>query len=1647
MLMFVVLAVKAMAVLPTITSFTPGSGAVGTLVTITGTNLGSPTAFTIGGTSALVITNTGTQLVGFVMPGAVTGVISVTTSGGTATSAGNFTVITTRFPSVQQGSTLVGTGITGGAQQGTSVAVSADGNTAIVGGSYDNSYQGAVWVFTRSGSTWSPQGGKLVGTGNIGAAYQGSSVAISADGNTAIVGGPFDNSSMGAVWVFTRSGSTWSQQGNKLVGTSAIGNANQGHSVSLSADGNTAIVGGYGDNADQGAVWVYTRSAGTWSQQGSKLVGTGAIGYASQGSSVSLSADGNAAIVGGNTDNSMKGAAWIWTRSGNSWSQQGSKLVGTGVSGNQQGQGRSVSLSADGNTAIWGGNIASSGIGAAWVFTRSAGIWTQQGSQLVGTGAIGTASQGSSVSLSADGNTAIVGGPDDYYNSVYDPNIEDYISGYAGATWVFTRSAGIWTQQGSKLVGTGDYSDGAQGYSVSLSADGSTAIVGGYYYNQSQGAAWVFIPASCVSPAISSQSTATQTQPVGGTYSAISVTATGTGITYQWYSNATASNSAGTSLGSANGAQTNSYTPQSATAGTLYYYCVVTGTCGTATSAVSGVFITTAASPTITSFTPTTGSLGTLVTITGTNFTGATAVSFGGTAATSFSVVISTSITAVVAGGTTGTISVVTPAGTATSVGTFTYLAPIQVYNGAVLQASYQTLKAAFDAINAGTHQGAITVMINQSTTETAAAVLNASSSPSSYISVNIYPTVTGLSVSGNLNSPLIDLNGATNVTIDGRVNATGSAKDLVITNTSISAAAETSTIRFINDASSNNVKYCTIKGSSTAAYGGVIWFSTTTGTSGNDNNIIDHNDITNAADANRPINGIASTGTSAKENSGNTISNNNIYDFLNRGTISYGINLWNNNSTWSVTGNSFYETTSFVPAASVAYYGINIYYAPGTGFIVNNNSIGGKSSGCGGTAWTKTAAFDNAFTAINLNVGTGTITSVQGNTIRNFDFANSANASWYGIYVIAGAVNIGTVTANTIGAATGNGSVTVTNTSSGGCFYGINIAGTGSTNTQNNIIGAITAGNTAAANATNFYGIKTASSGATAISNNTIGSTDAGTSNSINASCAASGNAQTVYGIYSSGSGTVSVSGNTISKLTNGTTNATAGTAGLINGITTTSGTNTISNNTVRNLTIANANTAGDYLASVTGIALNYTTAAAQSIAGNTIYNLSNTSASFAGNVIGLYYNGSTMASAVSGNFINSLSATSANAVIYGIKIDGGTATYSNNIIGLGTGITNGNTIYGIELNAIGSNAIYLYYNTVDIEGSVAGVTGNTYALSNNGYNTRNYRNNIFNNSRSGGSTGKHYALSVSSTSLLTIDYNDYYAPNGVLGYLGANITTLAGWKAATGQDIHSLNINPVFATPGGTLAANYLPSAAGLIAVTGTGITTDYGENIRSLISPSMGAWEYTVSPPCANPTSGGAIADNQTGCSPFDPALLTNTTSPSGHNGTLEYKWQKSTTSSSTGFTDIASSNSATYDPPAGLTATTWYKRIARVDCMVDWTGAAESNVITITVNPTGQVNQPADQVVCNSGSTTAVTFATTNSGGTTTYAWTNTTTSIGLAASGTGKRDGFYRRQDAVALFPGGRRGGFEKRPGRNRHPVWRGDDWPGWPLAP
>ena len=356
---------------------------------------------------------------------------------------------------------LVGAGAIGSAIQGTSVTLSRDGKTAGFGGPNDDKGIGAAWVFTRSHGEWRQQT-KLVGTGVIGKrASQGYSVSLSGDGDTVVVGGPVDNRNTGAVWVFTRSGDVWRQQA-KLVGAGSVGMSYQGWSAALSSDGNTIIVGGPYDNNGIGAAWVFTRSPGGWRQQ-AKLIGRGALGPAAQGFSVALSGDGNTAIVEGFSDHfghsgPPVGAAWVFTRAQGAWSQQ-SKIIGAlgsvslsddgktamvGAVGYRQSVARvltrardawrretmlvgvngEASLSGNGDRAI----IAEEGVrsgndtGAALVFARLRDAWRRQ-ARLTDSGEI--TKGGVSVSLSGDGNIAMIGQPDS--------------DDFAGAAWVFAQ--------------------------------------------------------------------------------------------------------------------------------------------------------------------------------------------------------------------------------------------------------------------------------------------------------------------------------------------------------------------------------------------------------------------------------------------------------------------------------------------------------------------------------------------------------------------------------------------------------------------------------------------------------------------------------------------------------------------------------------------------------------------------------------------------------------------------------------------------------------------------------------------------------------------------------------------------------------------------------------------------------------------------------------------------------------------------------------------------------------------------------------------------------------------------------------------------------------------------------------------------------
>ena len=391
-------------------------------------------------------------------------------------------------PFVERGPKLVGTGEVGtiGNGQGKfgfSVALSADGRTALVGGYADAGGRGAVWVFTRSGSTWKQEGAKLTVKTGIAFSEFGYSVALSADGNTALIGGPNSNLSVaGTAWVFTRSGATWTQRA-QLVGTKPPNPTNNttavsdgfGASVALSADGTTALVGAGTANHDAGQAFVFRGVGSRWVREGKPLTGSGGIGAPGFGTSVALSGNGQTAVVGGSNDNQAAGAVWVFVRSGTTWREESSKLTASGES--KFGFfGCSVALSSDGDTLLVGACSNSANQGAAWLFTRTGSTW-RQGPKLTAEGGSQRGLFGLSVALSSNGATALIGGPGSDRGD--------------GGAWVFSRSTSTWLQQGSKLTASREVGAGSFGYSVALSSDAQTALIGAPGDNHNKGGAWL----------------------------------------------------------------------------------------------------------------------------------------------------------------------------------------------------------------------------------------------------------------------------------------------------------------------------------------------------------------------------------------------------------------------------------------------------------------------------------------------------------------------------------------------------------------------------------------------------------------------------------------------------------------------------------------------------------------------------------------------------------------------------------------------------------------------------------------------------------------------------------------------------------------------------------------------------------------------------------------------------------------------------------------------------------------------------------------------------------------------------------------------------------------------------------------------------
>lgn len=326
---------------------------------------------------------------------------------------------------------------------GQSVAVSADGMTLAIGSEFEDegavSNRGAVWIFVQSGGTWMLQT-KLLASDKTAGDHFGRSVALSADGNTALVGAPDQDevgtSNNGAAYVFNRmpGGTTWTETKKLLAGDIADAEA-FGHAVALSADGATALIGANAEDdgglTDNGAAYVFTLSTGMWMQQ-AKLLASNKAAANNFGTAVALSGNGNIALIGAEGQSegalSKNGAGYVFLRGGTAWTEL--TIVRPSDPASNDFFGSAAALSSDGELALLGARgKAPSSRGAGYVFVRAGSVYAQQ-AKLVAGDAVNSDNLGKAASLSADGTRAVVASPDVNVATVNN----------AGAGYVFTFS-------------------------------------------------------------------------------------------------------------------------------------------------------------------------------------------------------------------------------------------------------------------------------------------------------------------------------------------------------------------------------------------------------------------------------------------------------------------------------------------------------------------------------------------------------------------------------------------------------------------------------------------------------------------------------------------------------------------------------------------------------------------------------------------------------------------------------------------------------------------------------------------------------------------------------------------------------------------------------------------------------------------------------------------------------------------------------------------------------------------------------------------------------------------------------------------------------------------------------------------------------
>jgi len=332
-------------------------------------------------------------------------------------------------------------------------SVSLFGDTAVVGAPFANNYFGVVYVYTRSGDVWN-EVAQLSASDNEPFSSFGYSTALS--GNYLLVGAPFkDEPSIddaGAAYLFINDNGNWIFT-QKVSASDPAGYDNFGYSVALS--GGTAVVGAYqkdlGSSVIQGAAYVFTESAGSWSEQ-QKLLASDGGEYDYFGRSVAIS--GDTLVVGAPGRESQRGAAYVFTRSADTWSEQ-QKLTAEDRTVYAE---FGISVDIDGDSIVVGASSAMTEKiyrGAAYIFSRSATTWNQN------------------YKLVSDD-----GGSDDYFGFKVDISGDNVLIGapladsYKGKAYSFSLSTGVQKEKFTDLSGSTSDSFG-----LAVAAFGDTFLI------------------------------------------------------------------------------------------------------------------------------------------------------------------------------------------------------------------------------------------------------------------------------------------------------------------------------------------------------------------------------------------------------------------------------------------------------------------------------------------------------------------------------------------------------------------------------------------------------------------------------------------------------------------------------------------------------------------------------------------------------------------------------------------------------------------------------------------------------------------------------------------------------------------------------------------------------------------------------------------------------------------------------------------------------------------------------------------------------------------------------------------------------------------------------------------------------------------